>query len=251
MRILSTTSIFGTSSNSTNIRTADNNKQHSKNCDILTISKSAKNAFNNQSKKGNMLDSLLKQKQDIMESKNNLIERTLDQEQSLTTIKDQLADYDDQINVIDKQISDYMLQEKQKALGNDEKDEKEEAADNDKSKTRQEIQNEKLNCIVSLNSDIPDIQNSISIKEKLEGQTKVLKREIKADEARSLSGLQATAKRKELASINDSIDNITKMVSDKLTETEQKIEDTFGNESTKSSDKAEKTSAMLEDRQNN
>ena len=65
--------------------------------DTLSISNSGKNAFNNNSKMSNVLDSLQKQKQNIIESKNKLIERTMEKEKSLDSIKDQLAEYDENI----------------------------------------------------------------------------------------------------------------------------------------------------------
>lgn len=247
MRVSGKEHISGSSPITFNARAAVNTRQNTKDCDILTISKTAKNAFKNQSDSDNMLNSLLKQKQHIADSKNSLIEKTLEQDKSLADVKDQLADYDDQLKNIDKQISDYMLQEKKKALGTDEKDESKDDAGSNEPKNKQEMQNEKLNGIVLLDSNIQDIRSGMSIKEKLEGQSKVLKTEIKVDEARSISGLPATAKRDEVAKINASIDNLTKMLSDKLTDTQKKIENTKNASSSgnsESSDDPQKTSAL-------
>lgn len=81
MHITNMTSAMGTRfnvavSHQTNDKTINSNIKTSSSGDNLSISKSATAAFQSQSKMGGMVDSLLKQKQSIIDSKNSLIERT-------------------------------------------------------------------------------------------------------------------------------------------------------------------------------
>lgn len=124
------------------------------NHDTVSISKSARNAFQKHSKIGTFIDSLLKQKQNIINNKNKLIKRTNDNGQSLDSIKEQLKNYEEQINAIDKQITEYTLKEQQKKIGMDKKQNN--ISDN-QPKTKQEASNEQLNNIVTLSSGISQI----------------------------------------------------------------------------------------------
>lgn len=95
MHITNMTSAMGTRlnvavSHQTNDKTINSNSKTSGSGDHLSISKSAKAAFQNQSKMSGMVDSLLKQKQSIIDSKNSLIERTTKNSHNLDSIQDQL-----------------------------------------------------------------------------------------------------------------------------------------------------------------
>jgi len=251
MRISNITAAIGTKYTSLNSNVANKsmNQNSSTNCDTLSISNSAKNAFSKQSQMSSMLDSLLKQKQNIIDAKNSLIERTTEKEESLSSIKDQLSEFEDQINTIDSQISSYMLEEKGKALGTDKKNDTE--ADN-KPKTEREAQDAQLNNIVSLDTNILQIQVGSSIKDKLEGQSRVLVNEIKLDEARSITGQKATSKREQLTEINANIDNISKNISKAFVDTKEKIEDNLESENTDTFKNPQELSiASLDDKEKN
>lgn len=234
MRISNMTVAIGTKYTSLNNNVVNKSIHLNKNAnfDTLSISNSAKNAFSKQTRMSNILDSLLKQKQNIMDTKNSLIERTMEKEESLSSIKDQLADFDDQISTIDSQISSYMFEEKRKAFGTDKKEDN--VADS-KPKTEQEVQDARLNNIVSLSNNIQEIEVGSAVKDKLEGQTRILESEIKLDEGRSFTGINATSKRKQLTKINKNIENISKMVGETLVETKEKIEDNVDSENTDTS----------------
>ena len=209
------------------------------NCDTVSISKSAKNAFHKQSKMRSFIDSLLKQKQNIIDSKNSLIERTVENGQGLDYIKDQLETYDEQINAIDKQIAEYALKEQQKKIGMDKKENK--IPDN-QPKTEQEVRNEQLNNIIALSSDISQIQVVSSVKSKMQGQTKILAKEIELDESRSISGQKAVYKREQLGKIEERISGINKKIGESLKDVGEKIKDNVDHENDVIPEKSEEAS---------
>ncbi len=222
MRISNITSVMETrvSPVGNNINDRGIKPSSNDNRDTLSISKSAKNAFQKQYEIGTLLDSLLKQKQNIIDSKNSLIERTTKNGQGLDSIKDQLENYNEQINAIDKQITEYTFKEQQKKIDMDEKENK--IPDN-QPKTEQETQNEQLNNIVELSNDISQIQVVSSVKSKMHGQAKVLAKEIELDESRSPSGQKAVYKREQLEKIEERVSDITKKIGEALKDTGEKI----------------------------
>lgn len=194
---------------------------------MASISNSTKNALQSQSSRGNFIDSLLKQKQNIIESKSNLIERATKNGQSLDSIKDQLENYEEQLNTIDKQIAEYTLKEQQKKIGIDKKENK---ISNNQPKTEEEAKDEHLNNIVALSSDISQIQASSSVKNKIHGQSKILAKEIQLDESRSLSGQKAVYKREQLRRIEERVSDIDKKIGETLTHIGEKIKDNTNSE---------------------
>lgn len=65
--------------------------------DKLTIGQQARNLFNGQQHKTNLIESLIKQRESIQEMKSNLTERTLDNGGDITAIKEQLKEFEKQI----------------------------------------------------------------------------------------------------------------------------------------------------------
>lgn len=223
MHITNMTSSMGTRfnvsvSHQTNDKTMKSNSNTSGNGDKLSISKSAKAAFQNQSKMDGMVNSLLKQKQSIIDSKNSLIERTTKSSHNLDSIQDQLKEFDKQLQTIDQQIAKYTFEEQQKNLENAQKENQ-----TDEPKTEQEIQNERLNTIVSVSQDVTQMEVVSSTHTKMRGEAKVLTKEIELDEARSTHS--ATAKREQLSKIEEKISDMNETLGDTIKETGDKIKD--------------------------
>ena len=67
-----------------------------------------------QQHKTNLIQSLIKQRENIQEMKSNLTERTIDNDGDLTAIKEQLKEFEEQIAEIDAQIAEQQIVEQTK-----------------------------------------------------------------------------------------------------------------------------------------
>ena len=123
----------------------------------------------------NMINNLMKQKMEITDRKNSLIASTLEKGSSMETIKSQLEAYDEQLENIDVQITQAMAKELEK---------KEETENDDTPKTREELENERLNDIVTLSGDVGNIDMLDSVKTKVDRRITTLESEISLDNGR-------------------------------------------------------------------
>lgn len=173
--------------------------------DYISISFKSRNlqVNNGRPKVNDIIESLMKQKENLQESKKNLIDRTLENGGQLNLIKDQLSDLDEQIRTIDEQISQQLLDERKKALGLDDENPKNEKADANKPKTEQEAEAEKLQNVVSLVGNMDQVKTMSSLKRNLQGQARILQMEISLDELRSSS--PSTMKREQLDKLKKGI----------------------------------------------
>lgn len=191
------------------------NKQDSKQDsrqDYISISYKARNlqGDHGRSKVSDIIESLMKQKENLQESKKNLIDRTLENGGQLNLIKDQLSDLDEQIRTIDEQISQQLLDERKKALGQDDEDTKNEKADANKPKTEQEAEAEKLQNVVALAGTMDQVKTMSSLKRNLQGQARILQMEISLDEQRSSS--PSTLKREQLDKLKKGISELERRI---------------------------------------
>lgn len=76
------------------------------------------------SKASRLVANLMKQKENLADSKNSLIERTLKNGDSQSSIKDLVKDIDKQIEAIDGEISKLQMDDVRKSLGTDDKTKK-------------------------------------------------------------------------------------------------------------------------------
>ncbi|WP_446897349.1 hypothetical protein ACSVC9_10005 [Clostridium sp. LBM24168] len=217
-------------------KTSDKNAGKDSSNGGISISNSAKNTFGVQFKNDSILNALFEQKQNIIDSKSNLIERATENGGSLDSIREQLKNFDEQIESIDKQIEEHMFKEQQKALDTYKK--KYKVYDNNKPETDEEVQNRHLNNIISTNTDISKIRAVLSLKSNMKGQINILTEEIKFDEARSITGQKASLKREQLSKINEKISEIDEKIGKSLKDIQRKIKDNNDREeSEKKSDK--------------
>lgn len=133
-----------------------------------------------------LIQFLMKQKQKIYESKDELITKTLEEGRNIDSIELQLKHFEEQLKDIDEQITQTMSEEITKALEekSKQKDENFKNMMYENPKTEEEIQTERLNSIVSLSSNLNQAQALSSNKTKLDGESRILEIEIKLDESR-------------------------------------------------------------------
>lgn len=198
--------------------------------DSLVISKEArdKQAMFGQFKKSNVIEGFMKQKAGLMENKQKLIENTLKNGDDLSSIKIRLADFDDQIRLIDDQINQQLLDERQKALGLDEEDKKDKPVSNDEPKTEQELQGEVLNSLVDVSGNMEQTKKLAALKNKMQGEANVMKQEIALDGARGLT----TAKRERLSELTSKIDQLGNRVGEMLGTINEKVDSSTENKGT-------------------
>lgn len=196
--------------------------------DSLVISKEArdKQSISGQFKKSNVIEGFMKQKAGLMENKQKLIENTLKNGDDLSSIKTQLADFDAQIRLVDDQINQQLLDERQKALGLDEEDKKDKPVSNDEPKTEQELQGEVLNNLVDVSGNMEQTKKLAALKNKMQGEANVMKQEIALDGAR---GLTTTAKRERLSDLTSKIDQLDNRVGEMLGTINEKIDSSTEN----------------------
>lgn len=137
--------------------------------DIVTITP--------QGKVKSIIASLMKQKMNITKSKNSLISNTLENGGTLDSIKSQLSAYDEQLKNIDTQISSVIAEEIENQA------EKMKPKYDNKQKTEDEIQNERLTSILSLSDDLQHAKAVSAVKAKIDGDSHVLRQEIDLDKA--------------------------------------------------------------------
>lgn len=95
--------------------------------DTVTISGSSLQLFGHmQQKQPSMIEDLMKQREGIQEMKSNLTERTLEKGQDISSIQEQLKQFELQMTEIDQQITEIEMEERQRALGKVKKSEEEE-----------------------------------------------------------------------------------------------------------------------------
>lgn len=168
-----------------------------------------------------LIESLMKQKQKIIESKNELIGRTLENGGNIDSVKSQLESFEEQLKNIDEQIAQTMAEQ----LKQQDEDLKKMAYK--KPKTEEEIQTERLNSIVSLSSSLSQAQVASSVKTKVDGESRILETEIKLDESR---GGVSTSKKERLADLQKQLANLTTQINEGLIEVSEEIRESNDNQ---------------------
>lgn len=168
--------------------------------------------------KNKILDQLMKQKQNLTDSKNDLVDRALKSGESISSIKDKLENIDSQIKKIDAQISKIQMEDQRKLLDTDEKS-KETKKTKVKSKThssnniKTDVVCDQMDSLLNLSGNLAKIQVLSSEKKSMTGETKVLESEIKLDIGR---GIDPIAKKKQVVKLADQMDNIAENIGNNL-----------------------------------
>ena len=155
-------------------------------------------------RKNSMIESFMKQKQSIMEQKEKLKSNTLEKGGTLDSIKSQLESFDEQIKNIDGQIAKSMAEQSKKQ-------EEEKRMDiYSKPKTKEEVDSERLTNIVSNSSDLRQAKVISSVKKKVDGESRILKAEIKTGNG------PIESKKAQIKGLDQQSANLASEVSEKL-----------------------------------
>lgn len=137
--------------------------------------------FSKEGRKTTFLEALNKQKQNIIEQKNKLVDDTLKAGGTFESIKEQLKTYEEQIKNVDKQIITALSKESQERLEENKKNQEERIKNNSKPKTEEELMSKKLTKITELATNIEQAETAHKVKAQIEGEARVLNSEIKMD----------------------------------------------------------------------
>jgi hypothetical protein len=162
----------------------------------------------------NLIESLIKHKQNIIDSKNSLVGRTLEKGENIDSIKPQLEAIEEQLKIIDEQISQIMT-ERIKQQNDDEK-----KTNYKKPKTEEELQTEHLNSVVRLSVGLDKTKVITSVKTKTDSEANILETEIKLDESR---GGASEMKKERLADLKKQSANLSNQISESLNEVDEEI----------------------------
>lgn len=153
------------------------------------------NTLNKNGKKNDLLNALLKQKQNLLDSKNSLVDRTLKNGDSPSSIKDALKAIDDQIKEIDNQISRVKTEDQRKNVEKDAKskqtkESKHSSSTNSSNTTNLEDSSIKMDNLLSMSSNLHNIKVFTAEKKSMVAQTAILNSQIKTDIGRGLNPIK-------------------------------------------------------------
>lgn len=154
-----------------------------------------------QGKQKSILQQLMDQKQLIQESRDAEMERGLEEGY---INQEKIDEYDEQLKEIDKQIAEALVRE-----AGDE-DGQEESENNSGLKTKEEYMQSRM---VDLAAGMDQAEFISSVQEKLDGEARILKSEIRSDGSRALD-----SKRDRLREIESRSDGLTSMIGEKISD---------------------------------
>lgn len=170
-----------------------------------------------QGKQNSLIDTLMKQKMNIMEQKDSLISSTKKDGKSMDTIKTQLEAFEKQLKDIDQQISEAMTKEMEKQAQKSKKD--------DQPKTKQEIENARLANVMDLSQGLEKAEVVDSVKTRVDGEARVLKSEIALDKMRDAPEEAIAAKENKLSELEKKSAELLSEVGEIVAETAEKAEE--------------------------
>ncbi len=156
-----------------------------------------------QGRKNRMMDMLMRQKADILERKESLINSVKKEGSSMEAVKSQLESLDEQLDGIERQLAEAMAKEMEKQT--------DKMKDNGASrpKTKEEAQNQRLADITKLSGSLKQAETVDSVKARMDGDARVLKSEIELDRMhqegmQDVSNKAIARKEAELAKMHES-----------------------------------------------
>ena len=156
-------------------------------------------------KANSVIETLMKQKQNVIDHKNELISNTLDSGGNMDSIKSQLECYDEQLKNIDNQIKQVTIETSQQQI------EKQKAPIAKASGTEQDTQTAVANVLISTSACLKQQEVLSSVKSKTDGEINVLKTQMKFSTSHGVSFESKRGQLSELqqrsAELTDSIDN--------------------------------------------
>lgn len=202
------TQTLGLSSTSTSTTSYTLSGTSSDDSDTDTVSISAAGSASSQ------LVSLVQQRQSILESKEALVNSTLENGGSTDSIQSQLDEYDSQLAEIDSQIAEATAQASSQQTQNILTYSKESIKNNASAQTS------RLDSIVGLRSSLGQTQAAASAKNRVDRQAKTLSSEIDADQSR---GIDTSDKESELDELETQSTSIASSLTAGLNNINQEI----------------------------
>lgn len=191
-----------------------------------------------------MIEAVRKQKQSIIENKNQLVKNTMEAGKDIDTIQPQLDAYNELLQTLDEQIAGIITAvAQQKAAEAERLQEKAEAAKEEEPKTEEELQAEELSNIASATDSIKQSEVVSSVLRKTVGEAKVKQSEIMQSE---LSIDHLTNKKK---NVYDMIATERRMINKKAVEVAE-LEDRAAALNSAESAKLAEATAKLEENHN-
>lgn len=172
-----------------------------------------------QGKRESLIETLMKQKMNIMEQKDSLISSAKKEGKSMESIQSQLEVYEKQLKDIEDQISKAMTKEMEKQAEKKKKDEP---------KTEQELENERLANVMDLSLGLQKAEMAGSVKARVDGEARVLKSEIELDQlhdpSEETSKEMITGKEGQLADLEQKSNELLSDIGEMIGETVEKAE---------------------------
>lgn len=168
-----------------------------------------------QGKMMNLIETLNKQKENIIENRNKLVTTTLENGGDLDNIKEQLKLYSKQLQDIDKQISDIQSQNAKAEIDKNKKDNKATEKNKNKYKTDTQVEIENLTNIANISEDVKSSQKITSLKNSTDNEVNIKKAELHMDQLQidNLESKYLTSKKS--INVQDLINNINKAMQQK------------------------------------
>ena len=205
----------------------DNNKIQNSNA----ANKNNTSPLGGNKKINKLVDALMKQKQNLLDGKNALVDRALKNGENPSTLKDKLDSIESQIKDIEGQINQIQLEDQRKALGTDDKAKKTRKTDENHAssiaKKTQETFNE-MDSLLNIGEKLAKVQKLTSINKSMDGEKRILKSEINKDIER---GLNPVRKKDRVSQINELTVNINDKIGEHLAAIDSEIK-TNGNGNT-------------------
>ncbi len=156
----------------------------------------------------NYIDSLMKQKQKLTESKDSLISSTLEKGGNIESVKDQIESYEEQITQIDEQIAQIMADQLKPPKTVKSVDPHSEP------RTEEVVQTERMNDLAGLSLDVKQMQSVSSIRTTIDNESRILRTEIKLDDSR---GGASDLKKEKLAELEKLSGDLSKQILEEMT----------------------------------
>jgi len=180
----------------------DENAEKSGKRDSIIISDEARAQLGNwRERSASMIESLMEKRQQVQEAKSNLRERTLEAGEDLSTIKGQLAIFDEQIAEIEGQMAAIEAQKREREQR--EKEEKQQVA----AKTQEKSEAVQLTSLLQSVQSLDQISALKRVKAPIENAHSRLKTEMKNDMGRGTFMESKAKKINELAERIRSLDS--------------------------------------------
>lgn len=175
-----------------------------------------------QLKKNSLLESLIKQKEKLMESKQTILDRVAKGNNDPASIKEKLEEIDKQMEEIDKQITKLQLEEQQKKMGSKNKEGKKENLQNtyDKNPSHDDSNDSSMKNLLESSTSLGKVKFFSRQRKEVSGKIKVLNAEIRADEKR---GINPTNKKEAANKLQNSMESIEEKFGETLKDTKTKV----------------------------